>query len=215
MALPLGKVLYKSGESIKDVYFPGNGVVSLVTHLKENMTIEVGVIGKDGMAGIPVALGNDIAFEEAIVQIAGDAMRLSSIDLKMELKLRDSALQAQLLLYTGRFMKQVAQTAACNRVHTIEQRLSRWMLMCRERMESNHLSLTQEFISNMLGTRREGVSTAAAVLQRKGLIRYSRGQISILDKKGLEAFTCECHFAIREGTRRNGNRANGRSSKAA
>jgi CRP-like cAMP-binding protein len=207
-------VLYKGGEAIKDVYFPSTGIVSLVTHLKENVTIEVGVIGRDGMAGIPVALGDDIAFEEAIVQIAGDAMRLSSIDLKTELNLGDSALQVQLLLYARRFMKQVAQTAACNRVHTIEQRLSRWMLMCRERMESNYLPLTQEFISNMLGTRREGVSTAAGVLQRKGLIQYSRGQIRILDKKGLEAFACECHFAIRERARRNGTRVNGRVAKS-
>ena len=166
--------------------------------MKEKVTIEVGVIGKDGMVGIPILLGDDIAFGEAIVQMAGDAMRMSSRALKEELKRGHSALRIQLLLYTRKLMKQVAQTAACNRLHTIEKRLSRWMLMSRDRMETDELPLTQEFISNMLGTRREGVSTAAAVLQRRGLIRYSRGHISILDRKGLEAFSCECYRAIQD-----------------
>ena len=193
--LPLGEVLYKAGAAINDVYFPESGLVSLVTHMKEKVTIEVGVIGKDGMVGVSVVLGDDFAFEEAIVQMAGNAMRMSSRALKEELKRDQSALQTQLLLFTRRLMKQVSQTAACNRLHTIEKRLSRWMLMSRDRMETDELQLTQEFISNMLGTRREGVSTAAAVLQRQGLIRYSRGHISILDRKRLEAFSCECYRA--------------------
>lgn len=175
--------------------------------MKEKLTIEVGVIGKDGMVGIPVLLGDDIAFEEAIVQMAGDGMRMTSRALKDEFANGQNPLQGQLLSFTRRLMKQVAQTAACNRLHTIEQRLSRWMLMCRDRMETDELPLTQEFISNMLGTRREGVSVAAAILQRKGLIRYSRGHITILDRKGLEAFSCECYQAIQERSRRKPARA--------
>lgn len=207
VSLPLGLTLYKSGDAIKDVYFPGSGLISLVRQMKEKVTVEVGVIGKDGMAGIPVLLGDDIAFGEAIVQMAGDAMRMSSRELKEELKRDQSPLLIQLLLYTRKLMKQVAQTAACNRLHTIEKRLSRWMLMCRDRMETDELPLTQEFISNMLGTRREGVSSAAGVLQRRGLIRYSRGQITILDREGLEAFSCECYRAIQEPSRRKAARA--------
>lgn len=201
--LKLGQTLYKSGDVIKHVYFPASGLVSLVRHTKEKVTIEVGVIGKDGMVGIPVLLGDDIAFEEAIVQMAGDGMRMSARALKDEFAKSPSPLQSQLLSFMRRLMKQVAQTAACNSLHTIEQRLSRWMLMCRDRMETDDLPLTQEFISNMLGTRREGVSVAAAVLQRKGLIRYSRGHITILDREGLDAFSCECYRAIQE---RNGSK---------
>lgn len=170
--------------------------------MKGKVTIEVGVIGKDGMVGIPVLLGDNIAFAEAIVQMEGDAMRMSSLALMEEIERGHSSLLTQLLLFTRRLMKQVAQTAACNRLHTIEQRLSRWMLMCRDRMETDELPLTQEFISNMLGTRREGVSTAAAILQRSGLIRYSRGHITILDRKGMEESSCECYRAIQEQNRR-------------
>ena len=165
--------------------------------MKEKVTIEVGVIGNDGMVGIPVLLGDDIAFEEAIVQMAGNALRMRSSDLKQEVKRGHSALLTLLLLYTRMLMKQVGQTAACNSLHTIEKRLSRWMLMCRDRMESDELPLTQEFISNMLGTRRSGVSIAAGLLQKRGLIRYSRGHISILDRQGLEEFSCGCYRAVK------------------
>ena len=170
--------------------------------MKEKLTIEVGVIGNDGMVGIPVLLGDDVAFEESIVQMSGDAMRLSSRALKDELKNGQGTLLTHLLSYTRKHMKQVAQTAACNRLHTIEQRLARWMLMCRDRMETDDLPLTQEFISNMLGTRREGVSTAATVLQKNALIRYSRGRIRILDRVGLEDFACECYRAVQENHRK-------------
>ena len=142
-------------------------------------------------------LGDDIAFEEAIVQIAGDAMRMKSSVLKKVLKRGYSPLLTELLLYTRSLMKQVAQTAACNRLHTVEKRLARWMLMCHDRMESDELRLTQEFISNMLGTRRAGVSNAANGLQAQGLISYSRGVVRILNKAGLEAFACECYQAIK------------------
>lgn len=180
--------------------------------MKENVTIEVGVIGKDGMVGIPILLGDEIAFEEAIVQMAGDGMRMSTRALRAELKGGQSPFQVPLLSFTRRLMKQVTQTAACNRLHTIEQRLSRWMLICRDRMETDELPLTQEFISNMLGTRREGVSNAAAILQRAGFIRYSRGHISILDREGLEGFSCECYRATQDTPRRKPGRAKVRDS---
>lgn len=198
--LPLGVILYKSGDIIEHVYFPNDGLVSLVTHMKDGSTIEVGIIGIDGMVGIPVLLGDDIAFEEAIVQIAGNAMRMRSDVFKGLLKRTHSPLLTLLLLYTRNLMKQVAQTAACNRLHTIEERLARWLLMCHDRMESDELLLTQEFISDMLGTRRASVGSAAMGLQMDGLIRYSRGHISILKRADLEEFACECYQAVRGET---------------
>lgn len=195
--LPLGQILYKSGEVIEHVYFPNNGLVSLITHMKDGTTIEVGLIGKDGMVGIPVLLGDDIAFEEAIVQIEGNAMRMRSVMLKKVLKRGHSPLLTELLLYTRILMKQVAQTAACNRLHTVRERLARWLLMRHDRMESDELNLTQEYISDMLGTRRAGVSSAATGLQAEGVIRYSRGHINILKRSGLEGFCCECYEAVK------------------
>ena len=197
VALPPGEKLYKSGDAIEHVYFPGDGLVSLVTHMNDGTTVEVGIIGRDGMVGIPVLLGDDIAFEEAVVQIEGDAMRMRSVVLKDALRRNHSPLLTELLLYTRALMKQVGRTAACNRIHTVEERLSRWLLMCRDRMESDELPLTQEFISNMLGTRRASVGSAATGLQTEGLIHYSRGHISILDRKGLEEAACECYLAAK------------------
>ena len=195
--LPSGMKLYKSGEVIEYVYFPCEGLVSLVTHMNDGTTVEVGIIGRDGMVGIPVLLGNDIAFEEAVVQIPGDALRMRSEVFKEGLKRNHSPLLTQLLLYTRALMKQVGRTAACNRIHTVEERLSRWLLMCHDRMESDELPLTQEFISNMLGTRRASVGSAATGLQTEGLIRYTRGHISILDRGGLEETACECYLAAK------------------
>jgi CRP-like cAMP-binding protein len=196
ITLSLGESLYQSGDLIEYVYFPEKGLVSLVTHMHDGTAIEVGLIGRDGMVGIPVLLGDDIAFEEAIVQIAGSAMRMKSSILKETLKKNHSPLLTELLLYTRILMKQIAQTAACNRLHTVEERLSRWLLMCHDRMESDELLLTQEFISNMLGTRRASVGSAATGLQTEGLIRYSRGCISILERVGLEEVACECYRAV-------------------
>ncbi|HEX8140042.1 MAG TPA: Crp/Fnr family transcriptional regulator [Pyrinomonadaceae bacterium] len=197
ISLPLDVILYQSGEVIEYVYFPGEGIVSLVTHMRSGASIEVGLIGKDGMVGIPVLLGDDIASEEAIVQIEGGAMRMRSDRFKEGLKRNHSPLLTQLLLYTRTLMKQVAQTAACNRLHTVEERLSRWLLMCHDRMESDVLHLKQEFISHMLGARRASIGSAATVLQAEGLIRYSRGNISILERKGLEKTACECYRVVK------------------
>jgi CRP-like cAMP-binding protein len=199
VSLPLGTILYNSGESIERVYFPEDALVSLVTHMKDRATVEVGLIGRDGMVGIPVLLGDDIAFETAVVQIAGTALRMTSTAFKGVLKRGGSPLLTRLLLYTRVLMKQVAQTAACNGRHTAEKRLARWLLMCHDRVESDELGLTQEFISDMLGVRRAGVSSAAIGLQREGFIRYSRGHITILKREELAAFACECYAAVRGG----------------
>lgn len=197
ISLPLEVSLYKSGDFIEYVYFPSEGVVSLLTHMKSGASIEVGLIGMDGMVGIPVLLGEKIAFEEAVVQIEGSALRMKSEKLKDRLKRAHNPLLTGLLLYTRTLMRQVAQTAACNRLHTVEMRLARWLLMCHDRVESDELPLKQEFISSMLGTRRASVSTAAGGLQGEGVIRYSRGHITVLNRKRLEEFACECYIAAK------------------
>jgi CRP-like cAMP-binding protein len=198
LPLPLGLSLYKSGDFIEYVYFPTEGVVSLITHMKSGVVIEVGLIGWDGMVGIPVLLGDKIAFEEAVVQLEGRGLRMKSEKLKDRLRNAHSPLLTQLLLYTRTLMKQVTQTAACNRLHTVEERLARWLLMCHDRVESNELLLTQEFIANMLGTRRASVGAAAGGLQAEGVIRYSRGHITILHREKLEGAACECYQAAKE-----------------
>ena len=196
------EALYKSGERIEHVYFPNDALVSLATHMTGGATIEVGLIGRDGMVGIPVLLGDDISFEQAVVRIPGGAMRMSSESLKRELKRGQSSLLTLLLLYTRRLMKQVAQTAACNRRHTVEKRLARWLLMCRDLVETDELPLTQEFISSMLGMRRAGVSRTVIALQEERFIRYSRGRVSILKRKGLEEVACECYQMVKVETKR-------------
>jgi CRP-like cAMP-binding protein len=199
VSLPIGTILYNSGESIEHVYFPEDALISLVTHMRDGATVEVGLIGSDGMVGIPVLLGDDIAFEAAVVQIGGTALRMTSVAFKGVIKKGGNPLLTRLLLYTRVLMKQVAQTAACNGRHTAEKRLARWLLMCHDRTESDELALTQDFISDMLGLRRAGVSSAAIGLQQEGFIRYSRGRITILKRAGLEAFACECYAAVRGG----------------
>src|ERR687883_299095 len=174
IALPLDVSLYRSGDAIEYVYFPGDGLVSLVTNMKDGTTIEVGLIGKDGMVGIPVLLGDDIAFEEAVVQIAGSAMRMKTDVFKKGLMLNHNSLLTELLLYTRTLMKQVAQTAACNRLHTVEERLARWLLMCHDRMGSDELLLTQEFLSIMLATPRPAITRAIGRLTASGGILHTR-----------------------------------------
>jgi len=196
ISLPLDVSLYRSGDVIEYVYFPDEGLVSLVTKMSDGTSIEVGLIGNDGMVGIPVLLGNNIAFEEAIVQVAGSALRMKTSVFKKGLNLDGNQLLTELLLYTRTLMRQVAQTAACNCLHTVEQRLSRWLLMCHDRMKADEVPLKQEFISNMLGVRRASVGGAAAGLQARGLIRYSRGRINILKRTELEKSSCECYRAV-------------------
>jgi CRP-like cAMP-binding protein len=194
--LPLGETLYKTEERIKNVYFVNSGVVSLVANMQDGGSVEVGLVGNDGMVGLSVVLGDDISPNQAIVQIAGEAMRMRADKLRKELK-REGHLLSLLLRSTLTMLKQVSQTAVCNGTHTVEQRLARWLLMCHDRVPGDELNLTQEFISQMLGIRRSGVSEAATLLQRRGLIRYSRGHITIVNRKGLEEFACECYAAVR------------------
>ena len=197
VTLPLGERLYHSGDVIEYVYFPADALVSVVTHMQDGASVEAGLIGRDGMVGVPVLLGDAIEFEEAVVQIAGGAMRMRYGAFKEELKTDGSPLLTQLLLYARDLTEQVEQTAACKRRHKVEKRLARWLLMCRDRTESDDLPLTQRFISDTLGTRRAGVSSAAATLREEGFIRYSRGNISILNRQGLEDFACGC-YRVRE-----------------
>jgi len=196
VSLPLGQILHKTEDRIKYVYFPNSGVVSFVAHMKEGASIEVGLSGNEGMVGIPILFGDDVSQNEAIVQIADGAMRMKASVLIEELE-QDGELEPLLMRYALSLMKQVAQTAACNRNHHIAQRLARWLLTCNDRVKGDELKLTQEFIAEMLGTRRSGVSEAAMMLQEGGLIRYSRGNIKILDREGLEKFSCECYATVK------------------
>lgn len=196
VALPLGQTLYDTEERITEVYFVNNGVVSLVADLKDGGSVEVGLVGNEGMVGLSVVLGDDISPNHAIVQIADGAMRMKASVLRKELK-REGLLLTLLLRDALAMLKQVSQTAACNGTHSIGQRLARWLLMCHDRVPGDELKLTQEFISQMLGIRRSGVSEAAVLLQGDGLIRYSRGHITIVDRPRLEAFACECYGIVR------------------
>lgn len=190
------QVLYNIGEKIEYVYFPHQALVSFLSLLEDGSTTEVGVIGKDGMAGLPVCWGGNSTNIQAIVQIPGYSMRMKAEQLKIEFD-RGGALQRLLLLYTQALFSQVAQTAACNRHHTVEQRLARWLLTAQEHIEADELILTQEFISQMLGTRRSGITVAARNLQQAGIIRYSRGKITVLDREKLKSAACECYGAIK------------------
>jgi CRP-like cAMP-binding protein len=196
VSLPLGEILYKTEDRIEYVYFPNSGVVSFVAHMKEGASIEVGLAGSEGMVGLPILFGDDVSQNEAIVQIADGAMRMKASALTEELT-RDGELKPLLMRFALALMKQVSQTAACNRNHHIAERLARWLLTCHDRVHGDELKLTQEFIAEMLGTRRSGVSEAAMMLQGAGLIRYSRGHITILDREGLEEFACECYATVK------------------
>ena len=190
--LAQGEVLYRPDEPINYVYFPNRGVISLVSSFEDGASVEVGMVGNEGMFGVSVFLGSITTPLEAIVQLPGDALRMRAAVLKREFQ-KGGQLQDMLLRYTQAFITQIAQGAACNRAHALDGRLVKWLLMCRDRTQSNELELTHEFISEMIGMRRSGVTTAAGQLQEKGLIKYQRGHITLLDRAGLEAVTCECY----------------------
>lgn len=192
-----GLVLYEIGEQVRHVYFPNNALISLVTQMIDGKIVEVGLVGSDGMSGLTALMGEETSPERAIVQIPNGAMRVELSVIKEEF-MRGGQLQKLLLQYARRLMRQVSQTAACNASHTAEERLARWFLMCLDRVGGTELNLTQEFMAEMLGTRRATVSLAAMVLQNDGLIQYNRGHIKIMDRPGLEAFTCECYEATRQ-----------------
>jgi CRP-like cAMP-binding protein len=196
VSLQSGDTLYQMAEPIKHVYFINGAVVSLVTHMKVGRSVEVGLVGNEGMIGLSIVMGDDVSQNHAIVQIPDGGMRMATGKLREELK-RGGQLQSLLLRYSLALLKQVSQTAACNRNHNLGERLARWLLLCHDRVEVDELRLTQEFLAQMLGTRRSRVSEAAIILESAGLIHYSRGIINVLDRKGLEGFACECYRVVK------------------
>lgn len=197
VSLPLGKVLGESGEAINYVYFPTTAIVSLLSVMDNGSSAEIAVVGNDGVIGIAVFMGGETMLNRSVVQSEGFAHRLSAAVLKQEFG-RSGALRQVLLRYTMALLSQMAQTAVCNRHHTIDQQLCRWLLLSLDRLPTNELNMTQELIANMLGVRREGVTEAAGKLQSAGLIHYSRGHITVLDRSGLEDRVCECYDVVRE-----------------
>jgi CRP-like cAMP-binding protein len=199
--LPLGKVLYESGDVLRHVYFPTNSIVSLLYVLESGASAEISVVGNEGLIGIALFMGGETTPSRAIVQSAGFAYRLIGQRLKDEFH-RSGTLQLLLLRYTQALITQMAQTAVCNRHHSVDQQLCRWLLLSLDRLESNDLNMTQELIANMLGVRREGVTEAAGKLQKLGVIAYSRGHVRVLDRARLEQLCCECYSVVKRETDR-------------
>jgi CRP-like cAMP-binding protein len=197
VSLTTGETLYHPDDTITHAYFPNHGTVSLVSTFETGASIEVGMVGNEGMFGICVFLGSVSTPLEAQVQLPGDAFRMRADVLQKEFN-KCGRLQDLLLRYTQAFITQVALTAACNRSHHIEERLAKWLLMCEDRANAKELGLTHEFIAMMLGTRRAGVTEAAIILKSKGLIEYHRGQLIILNRQGLEAISCECYPVMKK-----------------
>jgi len=194
--MPLGQVLYESGVQFDHVYFPTTSIVSLLYVLADGASAEIAVVGNDGLVGIALFMGGETTPSRAVVQSEGWAYRLKGQVLKDEFT-RGGAMQHLLLRYTQALLTQMAQTAVCNRHHSIDQQLCRWLLLSLDRLSSPELAMTQELIANMLGVRREGVTEAAGHLQSAGLIQYSRGRITVLDRAGLEARCCECYVVVK------------------
>lgn len=197
-AMPLGKVIYESGAELKQVYFPLPGcIVSMLYVMEDGSSAEIAVVGHEGMVGIAVFMGGRTTPSRAIVQSAGHALVLPAHALTTEFAYH-GMLQVVLLRYTQALITQMAQTAVCNRHHSVDQQLCRWLLLSLDRLPGNELTMTQELIANMLGVRREGVTEAARKLQKDGLIEYSRGRIQVLDRTGLEHRVCECYAVVRK-----------------
>jgi CRP-like cAMP-binding protein len=197
VSFSLGDVVYESGHRLDYVYFPTSSVVSLLYTTEDGSTAEMGLTGNDGMVGIALFLGGDTTPNRAVIQIAGGAFRMKAYVLRREFA-RGGRFQNLLLRYTQALITQISQTAVCNRLHSVEKRLCRWLLLSHDRVKSDELVMTQEFISNMLGGRRESVTVAAGRLQDAGLIHYSRGHIRILDRGGLETTVCECYQIVKD-----------------
>jgi CRP-like cAMP-binding protein len=197
VGLDLRQTLYEPGQTIRAVHFPEAGMVSMLAPLEDGHAQEVGIVGREGLVGLPVLLGADRTSIEALVQMQGSALRIGAAELRAAFD-RSSTLRALLLRYAQAFHAQVAQTAACNGRHAIDRRLARWLLVMHDRAEADEFPMTHEFASLMLGTGRPGISVAAAVLQRAGVIGYTHGRMTVLDRAGLEAASCECYGTVRE-----------------
>jgi CRP-like cAMP-binding protein len=201
VTLPLGKVLYESGDTLRHIYFPIDSIVSLLYVLKNGESAEIAVVGNDGAIGVALFMGGETTTNRAIVQSAGSAYQLTGARLKEEFERHGETLHI-LLRYTQALLTQMAQTAVCNRHHTVDQQLCRWLLLSLDRLSASELVMTQELIAGMLGVRREGVTEAAGKLQKLGVIKYSRGHINVLDRPGLERLSCECYAVVKKETDR-------------
>lgn len=197
VTLTFGVTIYEPEASISHVYFPSDSLISLLTLVEGHLALEVGLIGREGMLGVSLALGVNISPVRALVQGSGTALRMKSARFLQEFR-RSPPLQQEIYRYTHALMAQVTQTAACNRFHVVEARLARWLLMTQDRVRSDEFRLTQEFLAHMLGVRRVGVTKAASALQKQKLIRYSRGNIKILDRKKLEVVCCPCYAIVKD-----------------
>jgi len=195
--LSLGKIIYEPGRSMDYVYFPTTAVVSLLQLMRNGSTGEIAVVGNDGLVGIALFMGGDSTPSQAVVQSAGQAYRLPARAMKVEFDSGGAVLHL-FLRYTQALIAQMAQTAVCNRHHTLHQQLSRWLLISLDRLPANQLVMTQQLIANMLGVRREGVNEEAARLQAEGAIKYSRGKITVVDRSKLEEFVCECYSVVND-----------------
>ena len=201
ISLPLGKVLYESGDALRHVYFPTDSIVSLLYVMENGASAEISVVGNEGLIGVALFMGGESTPSRAIVQSAGSAYRLLGQRLKDEFNRHGELLQL-MLRYTQSLITQMSQTAVCNRHHSIDQQLCRWLLLSLDRLPSNRLVMTQELIANMLGVRREGVTNAAGKLERAGAIKYARGHITVLDRPKLEELCCECYAVVKKETDR-------------
>ena len=195
--MPLGQVLYESGTTLSHVYFPTTSIVSLLYVMEDGASAEIAVVGNEGILGISLFMGGETTPSRAVVQSAGYGYRMKAQILKQEFN-RAGPVMHLLLRYTQALITQMAQTAVCNRHHSVEQQLCRWLLLSLDRLPGSELLMTQELIANMLGVRREGVTEAAGKLQRAGLIRYSRGRITVTDRPGLEKEVCECYAVVKK-----------------
>jgi CRP-like cAMP-binding protein len=200
-SMPLGHVLYESGRSLEHAYFPTTAIVSLLHVLEDGSSAEIAMVGNEGIVGVSLFMGGETTPSRAVVQSAGCALRLPSSLLKSEFN-RGGSMQHLLLRYTQALLTEMAQTVACNRHHSVDQQLCRWLLLSLDRLPSNELTMTQELIANMLGVRREGVTEAAGKLHSAGVINYRRGHITVLDRPKLETLSCECYQVVRRETER-------------
>jgi CRP-like cAMP-binding protein len=199
--LPVGAVLYESGASMRHIYFPADSIIALLYVLENGASAEIALVGNDGAIGISMFMGGESTTSRAVVQSAGSAYRLTGARLKREFE-RHGELMVMLLRYTQSLITQMAQTAVCNRHHSVDQQLCRWLLLSLDRLSANQLVMTHELIANMLGVRREGITDAAGRLQKQGVIRYSRGRITVLDRAALEELCCECYSVVKKETDR-------------